>query len=211
MKHTDFAALRSHPASAALVPSSYSERVHEALRHLEATLMSGERGKILLLLEHDLMEELTFLAIDRLLRYTSVRHLLLLVPPKRKGQMIEAWNNAVAWSNGRKLAEQFSLLSAPSLLRDQITAELCIATIIDIQKHVGVDVTLPFFKAFDIVLAYEVPACPGPAWIQAVDCFAFSGARIIGLSSTLSEEDGTSLFGCVIDQKRTSDQIQPQA
>jgi hypothetical protein len=209
MKHTDFAALRSHPASAALVPSSSSERVLEVLRHLEATLMSSEHRKILLLLEHDLMEDLTFLAMDRFLRYTSVQHLLLLVPQTMKEQILNVWHHTVAWSNGRKLAEQFSLLSTPS--RDQITAELCIATIIDIQRHVGIDVTLPFFKAFDVVLVYEVPSCPGPAWIQAVDCFAVSGARVIGLSSTLSEEDGASLFGCVIDQKRTSDQIQQQA
>ena len=209
MKHTNFAALRSHPVSVGPLPSSSSERVHDALKHLEATLMSSTYRKILLLLEHDLMEDLTFLAIDRFLRYTSVQHLLLLVPQTMKKQLLNVWHRTVAWSNGRKLAEQFSLLSMPS--RDQITAELCIATIIEIQKQVGVDVTLPFFKAFDVVLVYEIPPYPGPAWIQAIDGFAASGARVIGVSSQLSKEDGASLFGCVIDQKRTSDQIQPQA
>lgn len=209
MKHPDFAALRSHQISAASDSSSISGRLSDALRSLETTLMSSEHRKILSLLEHDLMKDLAFLAIDRFLRYTQVRHLLLLVPPKRKGQVIEAWNNAVAWSNGRKLSEQFSLLSVPS--HDQITAELCIVTIIDIQKSVGVDMTHSFFKAFDIVLVYEVPSSPGPAWIQAIDCFAAAGAQVIGLSSTLSEEDGASLFGSVIDVRKTSNQRQPQA
>jgi hypothetical protein len=191
----DFTALTSHPIPAAFAHSH--EQVRDALTALETMLVSSNQDRVLLLVEKKTMEDLSIISIERILRYTQCQRVLLLVSPKLKTKMIEIWEQAVSWENGRKLNEQFSITSAP---QNAEVTQVCIATVFDIQVHIGIDSMQPFFKAFDAIVLYE-PINPGPAWSQIVEIFATMGTPVIGLSSQLSKEEGEQLFEHVIDVK----------
>jgi hypothetical protein len=192
----DLTGLTLHPVPAALTHSH--GRVRDALTTLEATLVACKQDRVLLLLENKIMEDLSIIAIERFLRYTQCQRVLLLVNPKLKTKIIEAWKQAVSWEDGRKLSEQFSVTSIP---QNAEGAQVCIASVFDIQAHIGIDSTRPFFNAFDALVLYDVPNNPGPAWSQIVEIFATMDIPVIGLSSRLSEEEGELFFERVIDAK----------
>ncbi|GCE15067.1 hypothetical protein [Tengunoibacter tsumagoiensis] len=202
-KPNDCTALMSHPYLA-----TGSVQVRAALNALEHLLMSSTQEKVLLLLEQASLEELAQLCIERLLLYTPVKSILVLVPPKMKGSLIASWKHLVIWNNECTYAEQCSLQFQS--ISDQ-AAHVCLTTLIDIQKQGGIDSVQTFFRAFDVLVLYDVPSNPGPVWSQVVDFFAVSGTRVIGLSSQLTSEDGSLFFGAVADGKSPMDQKSRQA
>jgi hypothetical protein len=124
----------------------------------------------------------TMIAIAHFLRQTPCKHVLLLVNPKIKARMLEDWESA----DGRRLSKQFSLTSMPQNAQD---AQVCIASVFDIQVQIGVDSTQPFFKMFDaVVLCDDVSTNRGPAWHQIVELFTIMDTRVLELCSLLSEE-----------------------
>jgi hypothetical protein len=196
-----FTGLPSHPLPKTLTQAvtAYGRQLCDALTTLEGNLASCRHDKTLLLLDRALMEDLAVILLVRLLRYIPCQHLLVLVTPQAKAKLIAAWNKATS-IDGHKLSDQFSLTTMPQNAQD---ARLCIASIFDIQMQVGVASTQHFFKSFDSVVIYGVPSNPGPAWSHIVDLFA-SNTCVIGLSATLTEEEGALFFGNVIDMKKVS-------
>lgn len=193
--------LPSHPFPVSLAHSTHKRQIRKLLTTLEAHLISSNQSRLLLLLEKVLMEDLSLIALERFLRYASCQRVLLLVSPKSKAPLIARWEHTTSWKDGRKLASQFSMTSTP---QNTLETQVCITTVFDIQVHIGVDSQQPFFQAFDVIILYDVPANPGPAWNQIMEIFVARDTPIIGLSSLLSEEEGKLLFECVIDTKRTS-------
>jgi hypothetical protein len=197
-KMLDLKTLSLHPFPARSALSAQGVQVCTVLSTLEAHLISRDQGRVLLLLEQELMEDLSLITIERFLRYTLCRRVLLLVNPKRKAEMIERWEQGAAWEDGGKRAAQFSMTPLPQYAQE---AQLCIATVFDLQMQSGLDSQHPFFQAFDAVLLYDVPTNPGPGWHQIVEIFAARNTRVIGLSSQMSEEEGELLFEHVIATK----------
>ena len=200
MKHTplELFTLSLHPFPVALALSAYGVQVQRTLIALEANLISSDQDRVLLLLEKATMEDLSIIAIERLLRYTPCQHILLLVASKIQAHMIERWEYAASWEDGHPLIAQFAVTSMPQHAQE---AQVCLATVFDIQVHIGVDSTLPFFKMFDVIVLYDIPTHPGHTWSQIVEIFSALGTCVIGLSSLLSEEEGEQLFERVIDAK----------
>jgi hypothetical protein len=196
-----FTDLPSHPLPKTLTQAAtaYGRQLCDALMTLEANLASCHHDKTLLLLDRAALEDLAIIEIERLLRYIPCQHLLVLVSPQAKAKLMARWKKAIS-VDGHKLSEQFSLTTMPQNAQD---AQLCIASVFDIQMQVDVASTHHFFKSFDAVMIYGVPSSPGPAWSQIVDLFA-SNTCVIGLSATLTEEEGALFFGNVIDTKKAS-------
>ena len=198
MKTMNFTTLSSHPTPPALAHSAYGMRISNALTALEKSLMSGEQDKLLLLVEKDTMEEVLLIAIERFLRYMQCQHILVLVSKQKQSKMIRTWEQAVSWEDDRKLTELFRMTS---MVHDAEEAHVCITNVFDIQTQVSVDVIHPFFKIFDAILVYDIPAIPGPGLHQIMELFVANDTCVIGLSSALTEEAGELLFGNVIDRK----------
>jgi hypothetical protein len=197
-KTIEMKGLSLHPFPACLALSAQGVQVRSVLSTLEAQLIAHNQGKLLLLLEQELIGSLSLIEIERFLRYTPCQRVLLLVGPKCKAPLIERWEHAVSWEGEGYFASHVSMTPLP---QKALETQLCIATVFDIQVHVGVDARYPFFKAFDVVILSDVPTNPGPAWHQIVEIFAARETHVIGLSSQLTEEEGELLFECVIDTK----------
>jgi hypothetical protein len=201
MKTMKWSTLSAHPLPAALAHSTYGMRITEALTALEESLISSEQDKTLLLLENDIMEDVFLIVLERFLRYAQCHHLLVLVSKKNLPKMMRTWEHAVSWDDDRHLTAQFQMTSMP---QDAQEVQVCITSVFDIQMHITIALTHPFFKGFDAILVYDVPAILGPALHQIVDLFAVNETRVVGFSSTLSQEEGELLFGKMIEQKRAT-------
>jgi hypothetical protein len=202
MKTMKWSALSASPLPAALAHSTYGKRITDALTALEESLGTGEQDKILLLLEHDIMEDVLLIALERFLRYAQCHHLLVLVSKKNLAKMMRTWEHAVSWDDDCHLTALFQMTSMP---QDAQEAQVCITSVFDIQMHISLSLTDPFFKGFDAVLMYDLSVIIGPALHQIMDLFAVNGTSVVGLSSLLSEEEGELLFGKVIERKHTAD------
>src|SRR2546430_927970 len=134
-KTTSLRTLASHPFPAQFAHSRQGRRIGHALSALEAQLVASDQGSILLLVEQELMQDIAMIAIERFLRYTQCQRVLLLVSPKLQTKMIEIWEHAVSWGDERTRTEQFSMTSMPQKAQE---AQVCIATVFDIQVHIGV-------------------------------------------------------------------------
>ena len=201
MKTIQWSTLSSHPLPAALAHSTYGMRITEALTALEESLISGEQDKTLLLLENDIIEDVFLIALERFLRYAQCHHLLVLVSKKNLAKMMRTWEHAVSWEDDRQLSALFQMTSMP---QDAMEAQVCITSVFDIQMHISIAPTHPFFKGFDAIFVYDLSAIIGPALYQIVDLFAVNETSVIGFSSLLSEEEGELLFGKVIERKCAS-------
>lgn len=199
-KRLELTELNSHPFSATFARSPYHIQIRNALSLLEAQLISDNQNSILLLLPKELLNEVSLITIERLLRHTRCQRVLLLVLPKLQTLLLETWKHAISWEDGQKLASLFSMTSQPQEIYD---AQVCMTTVFDLQIHIGVDSRQPFFKAFEVIVLSDVPANPGPVWCQIVEIFARMGTRVIGLSALMPEQEGTLLFDRVITTEGT--------
>jgi hypothetical protein len=201
MKTMKWSALSASPLPAALAHSTYGKRITEALIALEESLGTGEQDKILLLLEHDIMEDVFLLALERFLRSAQCHHLLVLVSKKNLARMMRTWEQAVSWDDDRHLSAQFQMTSMP---QDAQEAQVCLTSVFDLQLHISLTLTNPFFQGFDAVLLYDLSAIIGPALHLIMDLFAVNGTSVVGLSSVLSQEEGELFFGKVIERKQVA-------
>ena len=197
-KHVAFNTLPSHPLPEILATSTPGRQIRQALTRLDTQLAANSSDRVLLLLEQELLEDLSTLLIERFLRYTSCQRVLLLVPQKLAVPLVNVWDLGVSWEDGRPRSAQYSATVSPQ--RADVT-QVCMTTAFAIQVYTGMDVSHPFFDAFDALVLYEVPGNTSAAWNQIVELYAGRDIRVIGLSSTLSEEDGRLLFEQVIDAK----------
>lgn len=189
----------SFPAFPA-VPAQFnnSAQLRKALQALEDALALNEPRGILLLLDEELMVTLSLVYIERLLQQNPQQHILWLVTPKRKAVCMKAWEHAFSWEDGSSLKDRFSITTLPQNARD---AQVCIAAVSDIQLSVGVDPGHAFFQAFRAGIFFDVLAHPGPAWTHIMEIFLAQDKSVIGLSSTMSQEEGESFFNLVVDTK----------
>ncbi|BCL79573.1 hypothetical protein ccbrp13_60830 [Ktedonobacteria bacterium brp13] len=129
--------------------------------------------------------ETMMISLAQFLRSAPCRHLLVIVPPKLKATLLKGWQQKPA--DGLTHIEQFSVTFSPQYAQD---ADICIASIFDIQVQIGVDRTLPFYRLFDVVVLGDADAAHGPVWHRIIEeIFPMLGTRVLPLS-LLSEERG---------------------
>lgn len=188
--------MRDYPSTLfpAMAPD-YPDVVKQALPLLEAALVSCDQGRLLLLpgrLDAGMRIELSLTCVERVLRYSEYHRVCLLVPFHLHARCVEVWNSRVSPEDQRRPAGLFETVCTPALITE---SQLCITTVRDIQTQVGLDGQHPFYHAFDVLVVQDVPARPGPAWTRIVEA---SRARVLGMSSEVSEEDGALFFDLVI-------------
>jgi hypothetical protein len=180
--------------SAALPLAAHSGDQRRALTILEAMLTSHSPGNILLLVEQNVMDTLAMIILEAFLRSPLCKRVLLLTPPQHKARLHEQWEHALSSDDGRSLKEHFAVAVQPQ----DAKAQVCLATVLEIQR-LNVHAVRAFCKSFDAMLVYDVPSSPGPGWNQLVGSVVAMEAWVIGVSSTLSPEEGEALFEQVID------------
>jgi hypothetical protein len=180
-------------------------QVRNTLRALETVLdanriLDTQESVLVILPEQKLLADFTMLTISYVLRIPPFQRILLLVPPQRKTEVIEIWEQTLHWEGKPK--EVFSMTSMPQHAQE---AQVCIVTVADIQRHVEIDPMYPFFQTFDVLLLYDVPVHPGPIWHQIVELSISFDTCVIGLSSLLSSKDGACFFDRVLEMKKAED------
>ncbi|GHO82301.1 hypothetical protein [Dictyobacter formicarum] len=126
----------------------------------------------------------TIMSIVQILRDEHYDHVLLLVDPKLKARVLEAWEHQSL--DGHTLSEQFPATSLPQCAQE---TRICIASVFDIQTQIGVDMTQPFFTRFDAIILCDGPSTVhGPVWHQIVEIFTILDVRMLQVRSLVSEE-----------------------
>jgi hypothetical protein len=171
-----------HPVAATLPHrggSGQYTRLQSMLELLEQQLVSRSRDKIFLTLYPGVLADLATIEIERLLRYTACRRILLLAQFRGVNEAVEMYQSARSFSDAQPLEAHFPMTTR---LQDAEQARVCISSVFDIQKQFGDELgLLAFLALFDALIIYRVPAQPGPTWQQIIDLVAASGSPVIGL------------------------------
>ncbi|GCE09203.1 hypothetical protein [Dictyobacter aurantiacus] len=126
----------------------------------------------------------TMMSIAHILRDEHYNHVLVLVDPKLKARLLQEWE--LHSLDGRKLSEQFSITSLPQRAQD---AQICLASVFDIQTQIGVDMAQPFFTLFDaVILCDGASTMHGPVWHQIVAIFTIMDVHLLHVRALVSEE-----------------------
>ncbi len=177
--------LARHPVAATLpriaTATGTRTRLQTVLELLEQRLVTHAQDKIFLTLHPALLASLTTTEIERFLRYTACRRILLLAQHNHIQEVVTLYQQARSFTDNLPLASHFPVTTH---LQQAEQARVCISSVFEIQKHIGEgDSLLAFLALFDALIIYRVPEQPGPVWQQIVDLVAASGSPVIGLQA----------------------------
>jgi hypothetical protein len=135
----------------------------------------------------------TMAALAHFLRHTPYQHILLLAHPRRKATLREEWEAA-------KLSEHSPLTCTLQQAQD---ARVCLVSVVEIQMHLGVDRTFPFFGLFDaVVLCDDEATAHGPVWHRIVEFFTLMDTPVLELHALVRDAAARSCGQGVIETKR---------
>ncbi len=180
------------------LPQGLSLEVREWLTVLESHLASNNYSRILVKMESGLNASFFLVFMDRLLRFTKTRNILLLASASSKPALISAWKDASLLEGDQRLSERYHTSYSPRVPLARGT-RVCISTLREMQlcfQH-----SRRLSRVFRMVLAYDVPATPSPVWQQVVDSFGTS--YLIGFCRALTPEVSEWFGGNVISMERS--------
>jgi hypothetical protein len=176
--------LTLHPVAATLPQSSKGgerTRLQTIVELLEQQLVTRSQDKIFLTLYPSMLADLAATEMERLLRYTACRRILLLAQYRHVTEAARMYQAARSFTDAEPLTAHFPMTTQ---LEGAQQARVCISSVFNIQKRFGEgDTLLAFLALFDALLIYRVPQQPGPIWQQIVDLVAASGNPVIGLQT----------------------------
>lgn len=175
------------------LPGNLSGEARELLTTLENHLVSNNYSRILVKMGNGLNTDFLLVFVDRLLRFTKTRNILLLVSASSKPALISAWKTASLLEGNERFSERYHTSYSPCVPLARGT-RVCISTLREMQicfQH-----SRRFSRMFRVVLAYDVPATPSPVWQQVMESFGTS--YVIGFCRALAPEVSAWFGGNVI-------------
>lgn len=157
-------------------PGVLSPEIQDVVLEVERQLQAHTPARVLVTMEPGLHTRLLFTCIERLLWSCKNRRVLLLTPTLLHAQLVQAWQTLPSSEDGCILSRHFPLSCSPLEAASQET-RICIAALRETQLQQRQQPEL-FAHAFDVVLAYGVPATFSPVWQQVLE--HFSSASLLG-------------------------------
>ncbi len=90
------------------LPGNLSREVRELLTTLESHLVSNNSSRILVKMGNGLNTDFLLVFVDRLLRFTKTRNILLLASASSKPALIAAWKNTSLLVGDQRLSERYA-------------------------------------------------------------------------------------------------------
>jgi len=182
-------------------------KTRDLLLLLESALAMTLPSKMLVKTEGALNLPFSLLFVDRLLRFTSTRRVLLLTSSAFKPDLIQAWKAASSLEDSACLSKRYRTAYSPQISLEPST-HVCISAVREMQfclQH-----SPHICEAFDVVLIYEMPIILAPLWQQVLE--SFSRGLLIGFCEAptpkISEWFGNTPMS-VGEQTSTHRQVMP--
>lgn len=164
------------------------------LMALENHLASSTHARTLVRMGESLDLDPLLLLVDRLLRFTDTKSLLLLVSAATKPALLSAWKQACSPENRQPFSERYRISLVP-LVPLAPGKHICISTVRVVQLCLQRSRRSP--QAFPVVLAYDIPTPFSPVWQHVLE--ALTTSYLIGfcraLTPTMREWFGGNVVG----------------
>lgn len=136
------------------------------LTRLEGTLTRNKQMRILVQIEVDQRAEFFLICMERLLRYTQIKRLLVLTSASCQSVLMHTWQAAISREDEHLLINHFPTRYSLTL---PLGRERVYMTTVRELQLLQIEHRKQFSRTFDMIVAYDFPVFLSPVWKQVLE------------------------------------------